>query len=392
MAYSIVMPALEMAQESGKLLAWRKKEGEAVAKGEPLFEIETDKAVVEVESPSEGILTGIRAQIGETIAVGRIIAWLVLPGEAPPAHEPTAATARQVIIGPARPTEGSKASEKPAAIQQKISPKARRLAKERGVDLDQVRGSGAGGEILAEDILTPTATSSAAASVVGESLGQIARLMAERTTESWTHVPHFFLVRDVDASELIAIRERLRAALDTTGGERVTHTDLLVALTARVLAKHPRMNASWNGGEIRQNRDVNIGVAIAVEQGVVTGTIPGAATKNPGEVARLRRELSERAQAGRLRSADISGATFTISNLGMYQVDAFSAIIVQPQAAILAVGRIAERVVSVAGKPGVRPMMTLSLSCDHRVVDGVRAAKFLTDLAGVVESPQTWLE
>ena len=394
MAHSIVMPALEMAQENGKLLAWRKKEGETVAKGEPLLEVETDKAVVEVEAPADGILAGIRASVGETIAVGTTIAWIVSPGETPPADAPAAATARRTTAAPMRASTSGAVAEAPAASPLRISPKARRLAAEQGIDLSRVHGSGPAGEILAEDILALAASPKAPSPVPVESLSPVARLMAERTTESWTHVPHFFVGREVDAAELVAARERWAAAPEKTGGERVTHTDMLVALAAQVLVKHPRLNASWTemgirpGGQIRENREVNIGVAIAVEDGVVAGTIPSAHTKKLGEIAKSRRELAERAQANRLRPQDISGATFTISNLGMYKVDAFSAIIVQPQAAILAVGQIAERVVAREGKPCIRPTMALTLSCDHRVVDGAKAARFLNDLAEAILDPE----
>ena len=205
--------------------------------------------------------------------------------------------------------------------------------------------------------------------------------MADRTTQSWTSVPHFFVVREVDAAALVEARERWGAKAEKAKGVRLTHTDLLIALVARALARHPRMNASWSGDGIRLNRDVNIGVAMAVEGGVVAPVIQNAGTVDLGEIAVRRRDLTERARANKLRPTEISGATFTISNLGMYGVDAFTAIINPPQAGILAAGRIADRIVPVDGQPGVRPMMTLTLSCDHRVVDGARAAEFLNDLA-----------
>ena len=173
-------------------------------------------------------------------------------------------------------------------------------------------------------------------------------------------------------------------------GERVTHTDLLVSLAARVLPKHPRVNAGWKDGGILLYQEVNIGIAIAVDEGVVNIVVPGADTKNLREIAALRLEMTERARAGRSRPADVKGATFTISNLGMYNVDAFTAIIPAPQAAILAVGRIADRVVPVDGKPAVRPMMTVTLSCDHRVLDGARAALFLNDFADAASQCRKW--
>jgi pyruvate dehydrogenase E2 component (dihydrolipoamide acetyltransferase) len=215
--------------------------------------------------------------------------------------------------------------------------------------------------------------------------------MAERTTQSWTTVPHFFVAREVDASALIEARERLGPAIQQAQGIKLTHTDFLVALLARVLVKHPRLNASWSAEVVRLNHEVNIGVAMAVDDGVVATVIHNANKADLSEIAVQRRNLTERARAGRLRPSDIAGATFTISNLGMYHVDAFSAIISPPQAAILAVGSIAERVVVVDGRPAVRPTMTLTLSCDHRVVDGARAGSFLNEVAEAVREPEKWL-
>jgi pyruvate dehydrogenase E2 component (dihydrolipoamide acetyltransferase) len=210
--------------------------------------------------------------------------------------------------------------------------------------------------------------------------------MAERTTQSWTTVPHFFVTREVDAGALNQTRERLMPAVEQSHGVKVTHTDLLVSLVARTLGKHPRLNATWADGGVVVQHDVNIALAIGVENAVVTAVIQHADRAEVGEVATRRRELAERAQAGRLQPADIAGATFTISNLGMFEVDAFTAIIVPPQAAILAVGAITDRVVAVNGQPAVRPMMSMTLSCDHRVVDGVRAAEFMRDLANAIAS------
>jgi pyruvate dehydrogenase E2 component (dihydrolipoamide acetyltransferase) len=396
MAHSIVMPALEMAQENGKLLAWRKKEGEGVAKGEPLLDIETDKAVVEIESPADGILAGVKAHEGDVIPVGQTIAWIVLPGEKPPAETQPSASGRRMETkaSSAPPAADTKTSSGPPPSAARISPKARRLAKDHGIDLSGVRGTGSEGEILAEDVQALVAAGSAkgaAAPPALETMSSIARLMAERTTQSWTSVPHFFVVREADAAALVEAREKLGSTIEKAQGVRVTHTDLLVALVARVLVKHPRLNASWIGDGIRLNPEVNIGVAMAVNDGVVAAVIPGAEAKNLGEIATLRHDLAERARSGKLRPADIAGATFTISNLGMYKVDAFSAIINPPQAAILAVGRITDRVVPVDGKPGIRPMMTMTLSSDHRVVDGARAASFLNDLADAIQDPGKWL-
>jgi pyruvate dehydrogenase E2 component (dihydrolipoamide acetyltransferase) len=215
--------------------------------------------------------------------------------------------------------------------------------------------------------------------------------MAERTTQSWTTAPHFFVSREIDAGALLSAREKFGPAIEKERGVKLSHTDLLVAAVAHALEKHPLVNASWAGDGIRLQPEINVGIAMAVDDGVVVAAIPRTNAKNLGEIAAMRRDLTDRARAGKLRPADITGATFTISNLGMYQVDAFTAIIVAPQAAILAVGRIADRVVPVDGKPGIRPMMTLTLSCDHRVFDGARAALFLNDLAAALVEPEKLL-
>jgi pyruvate dehydrogenase E2 component (dihydrolipoyllysine-residue acetyltransferase) len=398
MAISVVMPALEMAQENGKLLSWRKKEGERVAKGEPLLEIETDKAVVEVEAPGDGILAGITADIGAVIPVGETIAWLVAPGEKPPARSAATAAPAARLASAGAPQSSAPATtvaKQAATAAPQISPKARRLAKELGVEIGQIRGTGPDGVITAENVQAfanaKGAAPAAATPATAEALSAVARLMAERTTQSWTSVPHFFLVQDVDAGGLVETQKQLSATAEKTQSAAPTVTDLLIALVARVVAKHPRMNSSWTGEGIRANPDVSISVAMAVKDGVVSAVIHKANTLGLAEISVQRRELTERARAGRLRPADIAGGTFTISNLGMYKVDAFTAIITPPQAAILAVGSISERVVPVAGKAGIRPMMTMTLSSDHRVVDGARAAEFLGELADAIREPEKLL-
>jgi pyruvate dehydrogenase E2 component (dihydrolipoamide acetyltransferase) len=382
MAVSVVMPALEMAQETGKLISWLKKEGEQVRKGDMLVEVETDKAVVEVEAAADGVLGGITAQPGDVIQVGRTIAWLLRPGESVPFDAPASV---------------------PTGRTTRISPKARKLAQEKGVDVSRLTGSGPGGEILAEDILAqsgrlkaaPTTEGLDAAATLevvgagfpgprtpagaGSRLSTVGRLMAERTTDSWTTVPHFFVTRHVDAGALNDARARIVA-----GGTKATHTDLLVSAVARTLKKHPRLNASWKENAIVVHDRVNVALAMAVEHAVVTAVVPDADTLDVAAISARRAVLTDRARAGRLQPDDIAGATFTISNLGMYGVDAFTAIIVPPQVAILAVGAIADRVVAVDGRPTVRPMLTLTLSCDHRVVDGARAAEFLRDVTALL--------
>jgi pyruvate dehydrogenase E2 component (dihydrolipoamide acetyltransferase) len=392
MAISVVMPALEMAQETGKLLAWRKKEGERVSKGEPLLEIETDKAVVEIEAPGDGILAGVSADVGAVIPVGETIAWLVAPGEEPPAKPRSRTPTARASSAPERAAGvATQSLEPPTASAPQISPKARRLAKELGVDIGRVRGSGPDGTITAEDIQVFADGKDSTTPTQVESLGQVARLMAERTKQSWTSVPHFFLVCDVDATELVEAQKRLRQEMGESQRAQPTITDLLIALLAQALAKHPRMNSSWTEEGIRRNPDVNISVAMAVKDGAVGAVIHKANSLSLGEISIQRRDLTERARAGRLRPVDISSGSFTLSNLGMYKVDAFSAIITPPQVGVLAVGQISDRVVAVQGKPGVRSMMTMTLSSDHRVVDGARAAEFLGELAESVQKAGTLL-
>ncbi len=384
MPFSVVMPALEMAQEAGKLVAWRKKEGDSVSKGEPLLEIETDKAVLEVESPAEGVLAGVSASAGSVIPVGQTIAWILRPGESAPqetrpGHSMRSARASEV------PAAGSAShAERAASTGPRISPKARRLAKEHGIDIAQLPGSGPEGEILASDVLA--AKPQFVPGTEQLEPGAVGRLMAERTTQSWTTAPHFFVSREVDASGLNAAREKFAAP-----GVRVTHTDLLVAAVAKVLGQHPRLNATWVDGKIRLNSEINTAIAMAVADGVVAPVIHGADKLELVRIAQQRSQLTERAKNNQFRPADISGATFTISNLGMYHVDAFSAILPPGQSAILAVGTIADRVVAHNGQAVVRPSLSLTLSCDHRVIDGVRAARFLEDLVEALRRPERWL-
>jgi pyruvate dehydrogenase E2 component (dihydrolipoamide acetyltransferase) len=398
MAISVVMPALELTQETGKIVSWRKKEGEAVAKGETLLEVETDKAVVELEALADGFLAGVKAKAGDVIAVGHTIAWIVNKGESAPVDEAPAAAAASAAAprGVESALPAGDAANSGAKV--KISPKARRLANELQVSLDGVRGSGPGGEILASDIEAAAKSAAASPGVVASSSGAkietltaIGRLMAERTTQSWTTVPHFFLVKEVDAAALHQMREKLAASTGASPGIKITHTDLLIALVARVLLQHPRMNASRTPAGIQLHPEVNMAIAIAVNDGVIAAVIPNAHVASIAEIATQRRDLAERAKSGKSRPQDFAGATFTISNLGMFQIDSFTAIIPPAQAAILAVGAISDRIVAIAGQPVVRSMMTLTLSCDHRVVDGARGAQFLNALTQAIAEPQKYL-
>lgn len=463
MAADVILPALGMSQDTGKIVRWIKAEGEQVAKGEPLVEIETDKATVEIEAPAAGLLARVVAREGDDVPVGQVIAAILAPGEAfqdsparpleardaresagqqtapapsgktgperdgaapsasvshPPAVAASSLASRiaaehRVDLSKVKPT-GSRVQKAdvlaylqnqdhtaPLSVTDQAvpaSPKARRLAREQGKDLAAIKGTGPNGAVLAADILAapvlaPTTLEDRSAPVSLDrpadaasslAVSNIWRIMAERTAQSWTGVPHFYLTREVNASRLIAWRDYL---LLERGEKDVTYTDLLVKVAATALRAHPRINSTWSEGKITLRQEIHIGLAVAVEEGLVVPVVHQADTLGLRELARQRIDLVAKARSGKLRPQDISGGTFTISNLGMYGVDAFNAIINEPQAAILAVGRIVERVVPVNGQPAVQPMMVLTLSCDHRAIDGARAARFLDTLAELIEEP-----
>ena len=446
MATGVIMPALEMAQETGVLVSWLKRDGESVSKGEPLMEIETDKVTVEIEAPASGTLGGILAKAGDVIPVGQTIAWILAPGEGVPASAPpviqsgraASSSAAAKMRQPSEATHAPEASpvarkiaeehgvdlaslknngkriekadvlayvnaappaeELPEALLSRgssgarltpASPKARRLASERGIDIRMLKGSGPEGAVLADDV--PLEARAASPSVQVEAPGTVWRVMAEHMASSWATVPHFYLVREVDAGQLMDWRQAVAALVEKRAGVKPTYTDLLVKLIGASLREHPRLNAAWANGKIELYNEIDVGLAVAIEEGLVVPVIRNADRAAISEIAARRKDLVERAQSRKLRPADISHPTFTLSNLGMYNVDAFHAIIDPPQAAILAVGRIAERVVPVNGQVVIRPRMIMTLSCDHRVVDGARAAQFLDDLADRIEHPLTLL-
>lgn len=254
------------------------------------------------------------------------------------------------------------------------------------MDLHALHGSGPEGAVLAADVpsAAPTAEQTEAQF---ETPGTVWRVMAEHMSASWAAVPHFYLVREVDASRLVEWRERIAPLVEKRSGMKPSYTDLLVKLIGAALREYPRMNAAWADGKIEILKELNVGIAVAVEEGLVVPVIHNADAASIGEIAAQRTDLAERAQNRKLRPADVSGGTFTLTNLGMYNVDAFQAIVNAPQAAILAVGRITDRVVPRDGQIAIRPMMIITLSCDHRVVDGARAAQFLDHLAALIEDP-----
>lgn len=332
------MPALGMAQETGTVVHWKKRAGDQVVKGEPLLEVETDKAVVEVESPASGILSAISAEAGAEVPVGTAIA---------------------LILG---------ADETEHVRLQPASPRARRLAAESGVNLGAVAGSGPDGAVVSADL--PEAEADTELEV-----GRTWRIMAERTATAWA-VPHFYLTREVSAEALLAAKS-----------DKVTVTDLLVELSAMTLKRHPHLCSAWQQGRLVKSRRISIGVAVASEDGLAVPVLQDADRKSLAEISAWREGAVERARSHRLHPEDLEGGVFTISNLGMHGVDAFTAIINSGQASILSVGRIAERPVARNGAVEVAQTMILTLGCDHRAVDGARGALFLNDLVAAIEEP-----
>jgi pyruvate dehydrogenase E2 component (dihydrolipoamide acetyltransferase) len=386
MPAEVIMPALGLSQETGLVVQWRKQPGDAVEKGEPLLEVETDKAVVEVESPASGILAQVTASEGASVPVGGRIALILLPGEsepslreaAPPSGPATPIGAATADLDPgvtqelARPAE----SAEEAAALQPASPKARRLAAEAGLDLASLAGSGPGGAVLAADLPAGSGASGEETEV-----SRTWRIMAERTAQAWT-VPHFYLTREVLAGPLLDWREALAGR-----GDQATITDLLVKLAALTLKRHPQVASAWRDGRLLRGPRLSVGLAVATEQGLVVPVIPDADRKTIGEIAAWREAVVERARAHRLTPADLEGGIFTISNLGMHGVDAFTAILNGGQAAILAVGRVTERPVARDGRVEAAQTLILTLGCDHRAVDGTRGALFLKDLVEAIEDP-----
>jgi pyruvate dehydrogenase E2 component (dihydrolipoamide acetyltransferase) len=388
MATEVVMPALGVTQETGRVVQWMAAEGETVTAGEPLLEIETDKVTVSIDAPASGVLSAVRAGDGDEVPVGRVIAFILAPGEEPPAapEEPAPDGDEGERVSPGAPEARRKPSADGAAPRAPgsgrradASPVARRRAKEAGIDLEQVHGTGPGGAVTAADLDAALAAGVSADTGAAQPVGAVWRRMAERVTASWTSVPHFYVSREVDAERVVAWRAEL--------GEGVTLTDLLVWLSAKALERHPEANAVWGGDAPKRVDEINVGIAVAVEDGLIVPVVHRANELDVTAVAERRRDVVDRARSGTLRPDDVGGGTFTVSNLGMFGVDSFAAIVNGPQAAILAVGRVADRVVAVEGHPVVAPRMTLSLSCDHRVLDGARAARFLETLAGFAEEP-----
>lgn len=441
----IVMPRMGLTMESGRFIKWLKQVGETVRSGEPLFEIETDKSVVEVESLEDGILSQILAQPGETYAVGEVLGYLSSPGSPIPtqaASQPASSSpmtksqaqpsASATFAAPAKP-KASPAARRlarqlgvelaqvigsgpegrivawnvqtqaqtvppPSPASVRVSPVAQRLAADLGVDLSQVKGSGPGGGITRQDVETAYQRQQAQAEPLSapspletegiiEPLSPVQRRMAERMVQSFSSAPHFYLQAEVDARNLVALRQSLLQPLKSRYGVHLTFTDLLIYFTARLLPRHPLLMAQWSEEGLVKFTQVHLAIAVDTEQGLFVPVLREADKLGLTEISRQRADLVERARQGKLLPRDYEQGVFTLTNLGALRIDVFQAILNPPQAAILAIGRIKERPLVENHQVISAPMFTLSLSADHRVLDGGKAARFLSELVEWLENP-----
>ncbi len=397
MATEVILPRLGQGMESGTIVRWLKSEGEPVAKGEPLFELDTDKVTQEVEAEAAGVLLKIAVPEGE-VPVGQTIAFIGAEGEDVPdiaaAAPPESGARHQTVVESEVVDEVPGTSPQQTNGRLKASPLARRIARERGVELSGIRGTGPDGRIVAEDVeraeaAGPTAPPLAAPAAVpaGEvervPLTSIRKTIARRLTEAW-QIPVFQLQTSADMTRVNALVARLR---ERDPDLRVTVTDVLTKISAQALMHHREVNAEFTEDAILLHPTANVGLAVAAPQGLVVPVIHGAERLSLTEISAVRADLVGRAREAKLRAEDIDGGTFTISNLGMYAVERFTAVLNPPQAAIVAVGATEERVVPAGEETVVRPMLTLTGTFDHRAVDGAPAAAFLQTLKESLEDP-----
>lgn len=391
MANEVKLPRLGQGMESGTIVKWLKSEGEPVEKGEPLYELDTDKVTQEVEADFSGVLLKIAVQEGE-VPVGGTIGVIGEEGEEVTVEEPEAKPKAKAPAPAEKKQEPEPEPEQPAAPSRdgrvKASPLARRIARERGIDLAQIRGTGPEGRIVAEDVeraetavpsLQQTVTS--AGEVERRELTNIRRTIARRLTEAW-QIPVFHLQASADMTRVQDLVERLRER-----EVKATVTDVLVKACATALMRHREVNAEWTDDAILLHPSANVGLAVAAPQGLVVPVIRSAERLSLAEIAEARGDLVGRARDNKLRQDDLEGGTFTISNLGMFDVERFTAVLNPPQAAIVATGAITDQVVPLDGELAVRPIMTLVGTFDHRAVDGAPAAGFLQTLKEILEEP-----
>ena len=390
MATEVKLPRLGQGMESGTIVRWLKSEGEQVAKGEPLYELDTDKVTQEVEAEAAGVLLKIAIPTGE-VEVGRTIGFIGAEGETVAAEAEPAPAAPAAEAPKVEEPEAERAAP-PAPTSNgriKASPLARRLARERGIDLASLRGTGPEGRIVAEDVQRTAAEPAAPARVTqarsaeSRPLSNVRKTIARRLTQAWT-VPAFTLTVSADmsaANDVIAKRRELDPDV------RVTVTDLLTKICAQALMRHPDMNVQYTEDALLAFPSADVGIAVAAPQGLVVPVIRAAEQLTLVQIAQARGDLVSRARDGKLRAEDLDGGTFTISNLGMFAVDQFVAVLNPPQASILAVGATSEQVVPRDGELHVLPLMTLTLTCDHRAVDGATGAGFLNTIKTFLEDP-----
>ena len=397
MAVEIVMPAVEMAQDSGILVRWLKAEGEFVKQGEPVMEIETDKTVFEFEAPGSGTLANVSAKEGDEIPVGQVVAVLLAEGESAPKGAAAAPQSVAAPVAESRASADGSAQAQPQAAQPGVgklplaSPKARRLAKEAGISLASVRGSGPEGAVLTADV-AQQGGAAAAPSIARKEYEVIPlkgkrRIIAQRMQQSAQAAPHISLSLSVDVGELQRLVERLSSQVESKTGAPLKMTPVLAKVTAAALEKHPRLNAHFVDEEIHQYSAIHLGIAVALDDGLIVPVIRDVGGKKLTDVHVEMQDLLSRARSGRLRSDEIKGGTFTISNLGMFGVEQFTSIVNPPEIGILSVGAIADRAVKANGQIALRPMMQVTVNVDHRAVDGAVAADFLKTLKSLLENP-----
>ena len=417
MATKVHMEALSPTMEEGRLVKWTKHEGDAVKSGDTLAEVETDKAVMELVARADGQLLKVLAPEGTTVPVGNIVAWIGKPGEkvdgaggaepataAPkPAFAAAAPAAKAPAPGPA-PVPVAAAAD---ATRVKASPLAKRIAKEAGVDLKLVQGSGPGGRVIKRDVEgapapSPAATVAAPAprttpdarrtGVPYEDvpLTQIRKTIAKRLVASIGPIPHFFLTTEIDMERAAEAREALNKQLGEAGG-KISFNDIIIKAVALALVQHRACNAWFQEDHIRYWNEVHIGMAVAIEDGLITPVIRNAELKSLRQIGVEARELAGRARNRRLKPEEYTGSTFSISNLGMFDIDQFTAVINPPEAGIIAVGSITPKAVPDGDRIVSRRRMRLTMSCDHRVIDGATGAAFLKTLKQMLENPLAML-
>jgi pyruvate dehydrogenase E2 component (dihydrolipoamide acetyltransferase) len=411
MATEIKLPRLGQGMESGTVVRWLKEEGDRVEKGEPLFEVDTEKVTQEVEADASGVLLKIAVEEGE-VPVGQIVAVIGEEGEDVPVAEPEAETEvdeepeEEGSRAPARDEERERGREaeavgeiapaepQPATTDGRVkaSPLARRIARERGIDLAQLRGTGPEGRIVAEDVERAEAAprpAEAPAAVVGEAeteeLSSIRKTIARRLTKAW-EAPVFQISMSADMTRAQELRERL-VELTREGETKPTISDLITKASAAALLRHPAVNAHYEDETITRFANANVGMAVATDRGLLVPVIRGADRLTLAEIAAARADLVERARSAKLQQQDLEDGTFTVSNLGMYGIGQFIAVLNPPQVAILAVGAIEEKPVVVDGEFDIKPMMNLTLTADHRALDGSVASEFLGTVRAFLKEP-----